>query len=317
VIGRYPTDVELLRALSTRATSLYVKRDDRTSDVYGGNKVRKLERILDEATRRGARRLVTFGAAGSHHVLATTVHAARAGLRVAAVLAPQPHSAHAEANLRAALAWGLEPIPLSSARAPARVMASLLSKSDFVVAPGGSSVLGTLGYVDAAAELAEQIGAGVLPVPDVVVVALGSGGTAAGLLAGFAASGIATRIVAVRIVSALLAGPLRTVELAVRALRRVGRTAARQELASSLEVDGRWLGRGYGVPTVDAECATVEAAEQGIVLDPTYTAKAFAAALALARDGSVHNVLYWHTLAAQPQRQGEPLSPTLRRLFRP
>src|SRR5438128_3131560 len=79
VIGRYPTPVQRLDDLSTSSSELWVKRDDLTSDVYGGNKVRKLERILEAARAKGARRIVTFGTAGSHQALAMTVHGRRAG----------------------------------------------------------------------------------------------------------------------------------------------------------------------------------------------------------------------------------------------
>ena len=83
-----------------------MKHDDQTSVLYGGNKVRKLEYLIVAARAREARRIVTFGAAGSHHVLATTVHASSAGFRTAAVLTPQPRTDHAVRNLRAGLALG-------------------------------------------------------------------------------------------------------------------------------------------------------------------------------------------------------------------
>ncbi|MGH7437038.1 MAG: pyridoxal-phosphate dependent enzyme, partial [Polyangiaceae bacterium] len=108
-IGAYPTPVERLSPLSTDRSVLWVKRDDLTSPEYGGNKVRKLERILEHARARGARRIITIGAAGSHHVLATTYHGRKAGLEVEAVLVPQPGTPHVVEVLRASLAAGLHP----------------------------------------------------------------------------------------------------------------------------------------------------------------------------------------------------------------
>src|SRR5688572_25686364 len=179
VIGRYPTPVQRL-SLSTDRCELWVKRDDLTNDAYGGNKVRKLEYILERARERSARRIVTFGAAGSHHVLATTLHGRRAGFDVAAILSPQPRSERAVKNLRVALALRLQAIPTSSMALSPVVLPTVLRQGDFVVGPGGSTLHGTLGYVDAAFELAGQVERGEMPAPDIIVVALGSAGTAGG-----------------------------------------------------------------------------------------------------------------------------------------
>src|SRR6185437_5602609 len=113
VVGHYPTPLEPLPQLSRPGSALWVKRDDLTHPLYGGNKVRKLERILAEARKKGATRLVTVGAVGSHHVLATTIFGTQAGFEVEAVLVPQPRTAHVVANLRADLAHHLQPFPVS------------------------------------------------------------------------------------------------------------------------------------------------------------------------------------------------------------
>jgi D-cysteine desulfhydrase len=86
MLGHYPTAAHRLDALSRAGAELWIKRDDLTSKLYGGNKVRKLELIFAAAAARGARRLFTAGAAGSHHVLATTIYGRRAGFDVAALL---------------------------------------------------------------------------------------------------------------------------------------------------------------------------------------------------------------------------------------
>jgi len=72
--------------------------------LYGGNKVRKLEYLLADARARGATRLVTIGAVGSHHVLATTLYGGREGFRVEAALVPQPRTEHVVEVVRAG--WG-------------------------------------------------------------------------------------------------------------------------------------------------------------------------------------------------------------------
>ena len=120
VLGRYPTPVYRAEGLDLEHGELWVKDDGVTSELYGGNKVRKLELFLAEAVRRGSRRVVTVGAAGSHHVLATTVFSRQLGLKAAAVLCPQPWSEHAEQVLRAALGAGLEAHPVGSVASVAK-----------------------------------------------------------------------------------------------------------------------------------------------------------------------------------------------------
>ncbi|HSY21726.1 MAG TPA: pyridoxal-phosphate dependent enzyme [Polyangiaceae bacterium] len=344
-LGDFPTPVERLETLSTSGCDLWVKRDDLTHAVYGGNKVRKLERILARARARGTTRLVTVGAIGSHHVLATTYFGRRAGFDVEAVLVPQPRTEHAALVIRASLALGLRVFPVRSwAIAPFAIVARIAHGAHFIPL-GGSNVDGAMAYVDAARELAAQVRSGVLPEPDACVVALGSGGTAAGLAAGLAAAGLRTRVVAVAV-----SPPVAIVRLLARGLAWASRRRARREawaagararppadsLPMRMTIDARFLGAGYGHPTAEGEDATrVAAREAGLVLDPTYTAKTFACALALVRSydagaavvaGSSPTrrpcVLYWHTLASAPMEpllagtpQEEPLRPGLRALL--
>ena len=265
-----------------------MKRDDLTNPVYGGNKVRKLEHLLAQAKERGARRLVTVGAAGSHHVLATTYFGQRAGFEVEAVLVPQPRTAHVVDVMRADLALGLRTFPVSSwSRVPWAVLVRVAHGARFIPV-GGSSVVGAMGYVDAAKELEEQVRAGLLPPPDVCVVALGSGGTAGGLAAGFeAADPPDTRRRRVRERTLRGCSVFAAGHLARACARRIG--AARPRLA----MDTRFLGAGYGHATPEGDMATALAREHaGLTLDPTYTAKTFASALWFVRARRAKNVLY-------------------------
>lgn len=299
-LGLYPTPVQPLAGLSAAGSELWVKRDDQTHPLYGGNKVRKLEYLLAHARAIGASRLVTCGAIGSHHVLACCLHGQAAGLRVAAVLTPQPLSAHVIDNLRAALGAGLEPIVARSNVAVPLAFARLWQRGDFVVGPGGSSPEASRGYADAAFELRSQVQAGPLPLPDAIVVALGSGGTAAGLVAGCAAAGLPTRVIGVRVVDPPLVTRASTLLLALRTARVMGVAARWSELADRFVLEGRYLGRGYGYATDSGAHASKVAASAGLVLEPTYTAKAFACALDLAASGTYRTVLYWHTMSSAP-----------------
>jgi 1-aminocyclopropane-1-carboxylate deaminase/D-cysteine desulfhydrase-like pyridoxal-dependent ACC family enzyme len=326
-LGTYPTPVQHLAALSTEHAELWVKRDDLTNPVYGGNKVRKLEGVLGEVLARGYERIVTVGATGSHHVLATAYFGLRAGLEVEAVLVPQPETEHTRDVLRASLAQGLRAFRVRSYGAAAAVLAwRVLSGAHFVTV-GGSNVAGAMGYVAAARELAAQVRAGEMPEPDLCVVALGSGGTAAGLAAGFEAEGLRTRVVGVCVSQPPWAARLLALRLARACAKRAeidaARTSARANahtkwLADRLTIDRRFLGPGYGVETSAAQGAAREADALGLKLDPTYTAKTFACALELVRsnvrskEGSGDQapprgqgratVLYWHTLSSAPMQ---------------
>jgi 1-aminocyclopropane-1-carboxylate deaminase/D-cysteine desulfhydrase-like pyridoxal-dependent ACC family enzyme len=320
VIGSYPTPVQHLADLSTPRTQLWVKRDDATGELYGGNKVRRLEHILDQARARGARRILTVGAAGSHHVLACSVYGTRAGFEVAAILTPQPRTEHAVNTLRAAIGQGLEAHAAPSILGAPFAIARALRRGDFLLGPGGSSVTGTTGYIDAIAELYDQINNGDLLTPDAIVVALGSAGTTAGILAGCVGLGLPSKILAVRIVPATWMGKLRVVRLARRAGQSRQLDVPLRLLSSALEIEGGYLGGGYGRATDEGARATDVARRCGLHLDPTYTAKAFAAALRVVESGRFQNVLYWHTLSGAPisallAQAPKELPPALERLF--
>jgi D-cysteine desulfhydrase len=296
---RAPTPVEAIPGLSAPGCSLWVKRDDLTHEVYGGNKVRKLEHILEEARQAGATRLVTVGAVGSHHVLATTVFGRRAGFEVEAVLVPQPRTDHVIEVLRADHALGLRAFPVRSwGAAPVAVLARIV-RGARLVPLGGSSVTGTMGYVDAGLELAAQVRAGLVPEPDACIVALGSGGTAAGLAVGFAVAGLRTKVVGVCVSTPPAVLRALVGHLARRCRSAVGPRA--RALPLRLEADDRFLGAGYGWPTPEGlEAIACARGEAGLALDPTYTAKAFACALWWVRARRAKHVLYWHTLSSAP-----------------
>src|SRR5690606_7123727 len=109
-LGSFPTSVEPLDLDGPvpSGVRLLVKRDDLGARPYGGNKVRKLEFILAEAKRRGAERLITVGAVGSHHALATTVYGRAHGFRVTLVLFPQQMNEHVRRILLLDYALGAE-----------------------------------------------------------------------------------------------------------------------------------------------------------------------------------------------------------------
>ncbi len=302
-----PTPVRQL--VRTAGSDLWLKDDGLVSPLYGGNKVRKLEAVLPHILRRRASRILTLGAAGSHHVLATALFARRYSVPTHALLLPQPWSAHAEATLRATVATCERVEAATSAAAIPRWLLNC-RRGDYVLAPGASTHLGALGVARGVSELRAQIEAHELPEPDLIVTPLGSGGTAAGLLAGALLQNLKCRIVAVQVTRAPGLRWL-VLRLARAALRAAGFDASWSTLGARLVTTRRYCGSSYGARTEAGEAATRRSSELGLQLDVTYTAKAFAAALdatagCLLETAPVDNVLYWHTLSAQPPASCAP-----------
>lgn len=305
-LARLPTPVARL-PLDGEA---WIKRDDLTGGPYGGNKVRKLEFLLGEAQRVGAERLITVGAIGSHHALATTIYGRAAGFEVTTVLLPQPLTPHVSAVLEGMRRHGAEVRLVGSAAAvPAGVAKARLAHRRerlYTIAAGGSSPVGTLGYVNAALELADQVAAGAMPAPGAVHVAGGTLGTAVGLAFGFALLGWDTDVVAHRITSRAITNRRRARAL-IDGVRRILEAVSEEPLPSRAGVLGRFriehdqIGKGYGFAT-DAASEAIRWFETGSqpTLDATYTAKAAAGFLAAATNAD-RPLLYWHTLSA-----GEP-----------
>lgn len=313
-----PTPVEPMRGLGAAwgIPRLYVKREDRISTDYGGNKVRKLEWLLGAARAAGRRSVLTSGARGSHHALATALYAQRLGMRATLILAPQQRTEHVEAVFRAIRATGARilsaPAPVAhllayAVRALGRAARGAVWPGG--IAPGGSEALGILGSAEAGLELARQVEDGALPPPDYVYVAVGSGGTVAGLSLGLALGAVelpllrTTRVVGVQVLSPLVTGGWRVRGLQRGALRLLRRSGA--ELPAELSLDNlvlvdEELGAGYGCPTPQAEAACSDALEhENLELETTYTGKALAGLrrFALAQgDRREATHIYLHTL---------------------
>jgi L-cysteate sulfo-lyase len=277
-LSHWPTPLDpaprLSAALGLAAGDLWVKRDDLT-DLGGGNKVRKLEHLVAQAVADRATVLVASGGAQSNHARMTAAAGARVGLRVVLVLggtalAGRPGNLALDELLGAeiVLADGVSGAELDDR--VEQVAAGLRAEGETpaVLPFGGSSPVGARGYVACAAELEEQA-------PDAahVVVAVGSGGTMAGLVAGLGPERVlgidtgATTDPAER-VAALVAG--------------LGGRADR------LRLDRDQVGDGYGQLTTAAATAMRTAARtEGLLLDPVYTAKALAGLSAAVAEGIV------------------------------
>ncbi len=300
-----PTPVEVL-GIDIDADCVLVKRDDLTSPLYGGNKVRKLEFLLGRAPECGARSVITFGAYGSNHALATAVHAAALGLEPHVVLSPQPPGPYAARTLRAHAGLGsvLHPVDGWDGRREAVRATQQLAERDgvepLVIPMGGTDEYGALGYVNAALELAEQVDV------DDVYVAGGTLGTAVGLALGFAAAGRKTRVNTVRVTPSEIANWDFAAVIAERTCRLLAGADATfpcrplSELAFVMRDE--FFEPGYGVVTERTRAAVERAEAAGITLETTYTGKALTALLAESDAGTLRgrSVVFIDTYNSAP-----------------
>lgn len=322
-LGGLPTAVtshpRLARELGL--VSLHVKRDDRAGSVFGGSKTRKLAFLLADLHESGTRSVLTFGGVGSNHALATAVHGRRLGLRVHLVLLHERPSAHVRTHLLAAHAQGamLHAGTREDRDDPRRAIARFApGESPFVIETGGTSPLGNLGYVDAAFELARQVRGGELPEPDVIYLAAGTTGAAAGLALGLGAAGLRARVVGVRASGRGTANRRRAHEEMRRTLALLRERDPRFPAPSPerLHIEHAFAGEGYAVPSQGGRRA-IALTRGELTLDSTYTAKAFAALSARAQtEHAGGRVLFWHTFDPRvPAHEGvraEDLPPRLR-----
>ncbi|MFC1474529.1 1-aminocyclopropane-1-carboxylate deaminase/D-cysteine desulfhydrase [bacterium] len=310
-IGNYPTPVEEVPSLAEELGigRLFVKRDDLTHSTYGGNKVRKLELLLAEAKRRKAKKLITFGGIGSNHALATTIHGAMNGISTISCLVPQPVTPEVKKNLLLGHHYGAELVLVDRelempGKAIGKYVDGLMkdSRAPFMVPPGGSSVLGAIGYVNAAFELKEQIEAGEVPEPDRIFTAVGTCGTAAGLAVGCAAAGLKTKVTGVKVTDWLFGNPVNYAALASQAYLKLHSMDHRfpVNVVTPLEVDllTDYFGGQYGRFTEEGMHAVELMREHaGIKLEGVYTGKAFAGLIGThEKEGfGDSTVLFWNT----------------------
>ncbi|MBT2388614.1 D-cysteine desulfhydrase family protein [Streptomyces sp. ISL-1] len=281
-LGTWPTPLEpmprLARALGLGTDDLWVKRDDLTSLGGGGNKVRKLEWTCGAALAGGATVLVTTGAPQSNHARLTAAAGARLGLDVVLVLAGGP-GASASGNLAldglfgATVVWAGVADDEALASTAEEVAEELRRRGAVpaLIPFGGSSVIGARGYAECGRELHTQA-------PDLatVVVAVGSGGTMAGLVDQLGAE----RVLGVH--CGAVGDPAGTVSALASGLS--GTHCAPKTLRLRLDQ----VGDGYGVLTERAMAAlTLTARTEGIVLDPIYTGRAMAGLIAAIQEGDV------------------------------
>jgi len=307
-LAHLPTPLERLASLTGDAWNvrLFVKRDDCTGLGFGGNKTRKLEFTLGHALAAGATTLITSGAWQSNHVRQTAAAAARAGLNCHVVICDatgrDTESYRTSGNLLLHSLFGAHlhfveddgdattsRIDQLAAEAWAR------GETPYIVPLGASDAIGSLGYAECARELLDQCEAQAIS-PTTIILATGSGGTHAGLVAGLRLLGSSVRVIGISVSEPADVKFAKVRGIADAMLGLFGAPSTTVTDADILVLDD-YTGPGYAIPTVEANDAIrALAAREGLLLDPVYTAKAMAGLIDLLKRGTLSgDVVFLHT----------------------
>jgi 1-aminocyclopropane-1-carboxylate deaminase/D-cysteine desulfhydrase-like pyridoxal-dependent ACC family enzyme len=284
---------------------LWVKRDDLYPSPGGGNKARKIVRILEDAEGAGSDALVTTGGIGSNHARVTALEAARRGWACRLVLHGDADSLRRPmGNLLLMILSGarieiVEPTGIGPAMEAAVAALRAKGHRPFEIPGGGHCLAGARAYQAAGVELDRQcreVGFD----PEIVLLASGTGTTQAGIVAGLAEAGRPARVVGISVARRNPRGRA-FVLAAYREL--TGAPGPDQDETAGpeprpMEFRDEWVGEGYGKASARVHAAIRRAAAHGLILDPIYTGKAFHALEEMVDAGEIERgtrVLFWHT----------------------
>lgn len=307
----WPTPLEKLPRLSAYlGCQIWVKRDDCTGLAGGGNKTRKLEYLLADALQKGADTVITLGGLQSNHARQTAAAAAKLGLACELILedvagVPQQDYYH-NGNLLLDRLCGAVVHRVTKQQSSEQVVNEVLAnlarqgKTAYLIPMGGSNPLGSLGYVNCADEIITQ--SKTLNISfDQIVLATGSAGTQAGLLAGLITKQHDMPVLGICVSRSGLAQQTLVESLLKQTLTmlNIDETCS----AGKVKANGDYYGEGYGISTDKmVEAVRLVAQLEGLLLDPVYTGKAMAGLIDLCQQGVFkpeQNILFLHTGGSQ------------------
>ena len=307
-LATLPTPIKRLVKLGTEKNIpyLFLKSDAHCAIPFGGNKVRKLEFLLADAKAHGMKHIVTVGGAGSNHATATAAHAQNIGLKCTVLLEAQKHTSSARRNLLLMQKFGAI-IKYFPEQKEYVQQVNFYEKRHLIdhyfIPSGGSTSLGTLGYVNAAFELKKQIEQGAAPAPDYIYVPLGSAGTAVGLSIGLQLAGLETKVVAVcisKIKSERIAKFMKLFE-ETKNLLHDQKILTQKITTRHVVFNDHFAHLDYAQhdPKVTA-CIEALYKHEQIKLESTYSGKAFAAMLHDIKKESLQSkkILFWNTFCS-------------------
>lgn len=288
-----PTPVRAYPALSKAlGVRLRVKHDDLFQDCGGGNKARKLQYIVKAALDAGHDAIVTTGGGQSNHVRATALMSARLGLR--AIMVVQAVTPPRGGNLKLARLSGAE-LRFVKAEDTAAAMDAAMAdlkkegRNPYYLRGGGHCLEGAFAYHEAVAELRRETP------PDFIVLASGTGATQAGLISGCRAFLPKTTVLGVSVARSNEKGSRAIGE----SLAELSLHMGSKDAAPPIRFDDSFMGEGYESAGPELlETIRWAALTEGLILDPTYTGKAFRGLREYAKNGTLpvdSDVLFWHT----------------------
>jgi D-cysteine desulfhydrase family pyridoxal phosphate-dependent enzyme len=308
-LAEYPTPLEFLPRLSRQlGRQVLIKRDDQIGPGLGGNKTRKLEYLLADAQQRGFRKVVTFGGLQSNHARITAAAARRLGLEPHLFFfASRPKQWVGNLLLNQLMGAHMHFIPfggggdasmtLENTIRIVHFLARLRVGRHYFIPVGGHSWLGCLGYVRAALEIDSQ--ARELGVEKAyLVLAAGTGGTLAGLLAGFSLINSPLRPLGIDVGKLWKDFPASLKNLVTKICTHLGDEFVIKGSDIPL-LETIYAAPKYGSPSQGCmEAIRQLARTEGILLDPVYTGKAFYGLMDLVIKGQLGSdepIIFWHT----------------------
>ncbi len=301
-LGFFPTPVHSLKRLTEKFKTvlLYIKRDDHTGLGMGGNKTRKLEYLIYQARVHQCDAVITSGAAQSNHCRQTAAACAMAGLTCHLILYDKGQS-RSGGNLLLDRLFGATVHWHDDGHTQDSVAEHLRrdGSKPYIIPVGGSNETGCLGYVRAMEELLaqqSQSGFGF----DYIVIPTSSGGTQAGMILGKKLYGLKAQIIGINIDKTHIFGKPAEEHILDISGRAAFKFSLRAEIRpSDIHVNHDYDQSGYGVLTEpEKKAIRMLAHEEGILLDPVYTGRAFAGLLDLMKHRFFEpgtSVLFWHT----------------------
>lgn len=301
-----PTPIEPLSRLGKewKTPKLFVKREDQTASIYGGNKVRNLEFLLGDAIQKNSEKLLALAPLGSNFIAALAAQSSRVGLPLEVMHFVPESNKQIEMHAQFSKMCHARLSHHSNHYLGSLALASLhfLTKKSFgsKVYPmpiGGSNALGALGHVQAALELSEQIKKGEITEPDYLFVGTGTCGTMAGLQVGLDLANIKTKLIGIRCVDKLFCHRHKISGLANDTARLLG---ARHNYSTKdfVLLDLPQLNYGKTLPEAVYYMAQVKALE-AIQLDHTYTSKVVYRMKHFIDEFKLHSssILFWNTFS--------------------
>jgi D-cysteine desulfhydrase len=311
------TEIEpmgLIESLACGPASCFVKRDDRCGTLLLGNKVRKMEFLLGDAKRHHTGGVITSGPANSNHLLATAVYGAHLGLVVTCVIlaGKEPEETWTRALLAAGAHVVWCPYKLQSEQGQALFenarhwLADLTGTMPHVIPFAGGGARGSLGYVNAALELVDQIAGQEVPAPDTIYLPLATGGAYAGIFVGAALARLRSQVIGVRVISPespsqdeVFATIRNTFQLLATADSSIPPVQFQLE---DIVINSEFTGVNVAAAKLNANEPQAIAGQNHFPIDARYSERALSALLCDARQGSLQGktVLFWNTCCTNP-----------------